>query len=107
MPAKISRRAFIGSAAAGAAALPSAASAQTALGAPGAPGENAVWTPADKDGYGTSTTTASKVWYTLGDGRLTEVYYPDLNTPSVRTLAFVVSDGRTFAQRDTDAASRR
>ena len=119
MPAKISRRAFIGSAAAGAAALPfaraaagaaalpSAASAQTALGAPGAPGENAVWTPADKDGYGTSTTTASKVWYTLGDGRLTEVYYPDLNTPSVRTLDFVVSDGRTFAERDSDAASRR
>jgi glucoamylase len=62
------------------------------------------WTPADKDGYGTSTTTSSKVWHTLDDGRLTEVFYPDLGTPSVRTLEFVVSDGRGFTQRDTEAS---
>jgi glucoamylase len=30
-----------------------------AAGAPGAPGEKAIWTPADKDGFGTSSTTAS------------------------------------------------
>jgi glucoamylase len=64
------------------------------------------WTPADKDGYGTSTTTSSKVWHTLDDGRLTEVFYPDLGTPSVRTLEFVVSDGRGFRQTDTDAARK-
>jgi glucoamylase len=63
------------------------------------------WTEADKDGYGTSTTTASKVWHTLDDGRLTEVFYPDLGTPSVRTLEFVVSDGR-FSQRDSQAQNR-
>src|SRR3954447_1697886 len=83
--------------------LSSSATAQTA---PGAPGETATWTPADKDGFGTSTTTASKVWHTLEHGRLTEVYYPDLNTPSVRTLDFAVSDGKTFVQRDGDAAQR-
>src|SRR5919112_730788 len=63
------------------------------------------WTEADKDGYGTSTTTTSKVWHTLDDGRLTEVFYPDLGTPSVRTLEFVVSDGK-FTQRDTQARNR-
>ena len=63
------------------------------------------WTEADKDGYGTSTTTASKVWHTLDDGRLTEVFYPDLGTPSVRTLEFVVSD-KDFSQRDTQARNR-
>ena len=63
-------------------ALPAAARAAT------------TWTEADKDGYGTSTTTSSKVWHTLDDGRLTEVFYPDLGTPSVRSLEFVVSDGR-------------
>ena len=63
-------------------------------------------TEADKDGYGTSTTTSSKVLHTLDDGRLTEVFYPDLNTPSVRTLDFIVSDGRTFAERDSEAAHR-
>src|SRR3954454_24148522 len=83
--------------------LTATASAQPA---PGAPGETATWTPADKDGFGTSTTTASKVWHTLEHGRLTEVYYPDLNTPSVRTLDLAVSDGKTFVQRDSDAAQR-
>src|SRR3954470_1810854 len=83
--------------------LSSSATAQTA---PGAPGETATWTPADKDGFGTSTTTASKVWHTLEHGRLTEGFYPDLNTPSVRTLDFIVSDGHTFAQRDSEAAHR-
>jgi glucoamylase len=65
-----------------------------------------VWTPADKDGFGTSKTTTSKVWYTLNNGELTEVYYPDLGTPSVRDLQFVVSDGATFAERETDATTQ-
>ncbi|MET0615005.1 MAG: glycoside hydrolase family 15 protein [Thermoleophilaceae bacterium] len=74
-------------------ALPTAASAAT------------TWTEADKDGYGTSTTTSSRVWHTLDDGRLTEVFYPDLGTPSVRSLEFVVSDNKGFSQRDTEARS--
>src|SRR5215213_7982284 len=80
-----------------------AEAASSSSSAPGAPGDPAVWTPADKDGFGTSTTTDSKVWYTLNNGELTEVYYPDLGTPSVRDLQFVVSDGATFAERETDA----
>src|SRR5215212_8767379 len=73
-------------------AMPAVASAAT------------TWTEADKDGYGTATTTSSKVWHTLDDGRLTEVFYPDLGTPSVRTLEFVISDRKGFSQRDTDAS---
>ena len=75
-------------------AVPAAASAAT------------TWTEADKDGYATSTTTSSRVWHTLDDGRLTEVFYPDLGTPSVRSLEFVVSDKQGFSQRDTEARSR-
>ena len=75
-------------------------------GAPGAPGKKAIWTPADKDGFGTSKTTASKVWYTLNNGELTEVYYPDIGTPSVRDLQFIVSDGKTFAERETGATTQ-
>ena len=86
-------------------AMPAGASA--APSAPGGPGATSDWTEADKDGYGTSVRRASKVWHTLDDGRLTEVFYPDLGTPSVRTLDFVVSDGKTFAQRDSDASNRR
>src|SRR5689334_12451395 len=88
-------------------ASPAAAEATTPGAAPpGGPGQRATWAPADKDGFGTSRGTASRVWYTLGDGGLTEVYYPDLGTPSVRDLRFAVTDGHTFAERD-DAATTR
>jgi glucoamylase len=81
--------------------------AQAAADPPGGPGQAATWAPADKDGFGTSRTTRSPVWYTLGAGGLTEVYYPDLGTPSVRDLQFVVADGRTFAERESDSTTRR
>jgi glucoamylase len=61
-------------------ALVPAAQAGAATGvAPGAPGDTALWTPGDKDGFGTSTTSSSTVWHTLGGGELTEVYYPNLS----------------------------
>jgi glucoamylase len=75
--------------------------------APGAPGQKAVWTEADKDGYGSATRLASKTWLTLDDGRLTEVYYPNLGTPALRDLQFVVSDGRTFSEREQDSTRQR
>src|SRR5215210_726200 len=89
----------------GTAVGPRAGGAASPSKAPGAPGDKAVWTEADKDGIGTSTTTDSKVWYTLDDGELTEVYYPDLGTPSVRDLQFIVSDGKTFAELETNATT--
>src|SRR5215203_3705342 len=82
--------------------LVSTSLAEAASSSSDAPGDKAVWTPADKDGFGTSTTTASKVWYTLNKGELTEVYYPNLGTPSVRDLQFIVSDGEPFADLETD-----
>jgi len=72
--------------------------------APGAPGAVANWTAGDKDGFGSARPLASKVWFTLQGGELTEVYAPDLGTPSYRDLQFVVSDGKTFSERETDAA---
>jgi glucoamylase len=73
--------------------------------APGSPGGNADWLPSDKTGFGTSYTTASNVWFTLEGGRLSEVYYPRLDTPSVRNLDFIITDGHSFAVRDQDAAT--
>lgn len=70
--------------------LPSAAFCQLA---PGAPGAIPTWTAASKDAVGTSTTTDSKVWFTLEGGVMTEVYYPRLDNANVRTLEFAVSDG--------------
>src|SRR5690349_1987315 len=75
--------------------------------APGAPGDTALWTPGNKMGFGTSTTTTSKVWYTLGTGELSEVYYPDLGTPAVRDLRFAMTDGKTFVGSDRDSATHQ
>lgn len=71
--------------------------------APGQPGAPALWTPANKEGFGTARSQVSRVWYTLGSGELTEVYYPTLGSPSVRDLRFIVSDGKTFAESEIDA----
>ena len=56
----------------------------------------------DKDGFGTATSLRSTVWHTVDDGALTEVYYPDLGTPAVRDVQLVVTDGRTFADRERE-----
>jgi glucoamylase len=73
----------------------------------GAPGTKPDWTPADKHGFGTSTTRASNVWFTLRQAELSEVYYPDLGTPAVRDLELAVGDGHTFVQRETQGTRAR
>jgi glucoamylase len=87
-------------------AVPGAARAADA---PGAPGAVATWTAGDKDGIGTATGTgtASRAWLTLDDGELSEVYAPDLGTPSIRDLQFVVTDGSSFAEREREDATHR
>ena len=89
-------------------AAPGASPGLAATGAaPGAPGTESDWVPGDKDGFGTARGTASKVWYTLARGKLSDVYYPRIDTPSIRDSQFVVTDGRTFTDReDRDARSR-
>jgi glucoamylase len=69
--------------------------------APGAPGAIHVWAPADKHGFGTARQLDSKAWFTLRQGSLSEVYYPDLSTPGFRGLQFAVSDGKGLLQRET------
>ena len=43
--------------------------------APGAPGGEAHWPGAGKQGVGTSNTLDSKVWFTLREGVMTEVFF--------------------------------
>jgi glucoamylase len=58
--------------------------------APGAPGRDAQWPSAAKNGFGTSNTLASKVWFTLNNGVMTEAFYPRLDVPNTQTLQLVV-----------------
>ena len=84
------------------------AQAQAESGAPGAPGKAADWSPGDKDGFGTAIGALdSKVWYTLNDGALSEVFAPRIDTPSSRDTQLVVTDGATFTDREDEDTQHR
>ncbi|MEP6636510.1 MAG: glycoside hydrolase family 15 protein [Acidobacteriota bacterium] len=76
--------------------------------APGAPGLDAHWSSASKNGFGTANSVASKVWFTLNNGVMTEVYYPRLDVPNVQTLqlAFVAYDGSRVETEAEDMIHR-
>jgi len=63
--------------------------------APGAPGKDAEWLSAAKQAIGTSANPESKVWFTLANGVLTEVLYPNVQTANVQMLQFVVVNPKT------------
>ncbi len=64
--------------------------------APGGPGIEPRWTRGAKAAVGTAYSTSSHVWYTLDCGCVTEVYYPTIDSPQIRDLQFLVTDGESF-----------
>ena len=56
-------------------------------------GADAHWPTAAKNGFGTSNTLTSKVWFTLADGVMTEVFFPTLDVPNVQMLQLHVATG--------------
>ena len=65
--------------------------------APGAPGAHSNWCGGAKQAVGTSL-GHSRVWFTVGQGIVNEVYYPRVDLPQVRDLGFIVADGAGFWQ---------
>jgi len=64
-----------------------------AFGGPGIPPR---WTHAAKEGVGTAYASSSRLWFTLWNGIVTEVYYPTVDRPQLRDLQFLVTDGESF-----------
>ncbi len=64
--------------------------------APGAPGIEPRWTGGAKDAVGTAYSVSSRLWYTLVNGINTEIYYSTIDSPQIRDLQFLISDGETF-----------
>jgi glucan 1,4-alpha-glucosidase len=56
---------------------------------------------ARKDCVGTARNTTSKVWYTVANGVLSDVYYPTIDNTNVETLQYIVTDGATFTDLQT------
>jgi glucoamylase len=77
--------------------------------APGWPGTTPHWNFAAKDGVGTALDSSGRpggrVWFTLRRGACTEIFHPRADTPAVRDLGFVISNGRGWVSdevRDAD-----
>jgi glucoamylase len=87
------------------ASLPSAAVAQDAgdpVGAaPDGPGALSHYDLARKDCVGTARNRRSRVWFTVADGVLSDVYFPTNDNTNNETLQFVVTDGSTFTDLQT------
>ncbi len=66
----------------------------------GQPGTEPRWSSSRKDAIGTAHSRASRVWFTVARGALTEVYYPHLDKPQLRELQLVVTDGETFVHNE-------
>jgi glucoamylase len=82
--------------------LAAPAQAATATGsASGGPGANAYWNdPHGAQGFATALSGSSKVWYTLGNGELENVYYPETDEPDTYGLQYYVTDGSTFTDSE-------
>ena len=69
--------------------------------APDGPGGLSHFDLARKDCLGTARNTTSKVWFTVANGVLSDVYYPTIDNTNVETLQYVVTDGSTFTDLQT------
>src|SRR3954449_7540748 len=84
-----------------AAALAAPAQAAPPTGATDGPGDVSHFDLARKDCVGTARNRGSKVWFTVADGVLSDVYFPTNDTTNNETLQYVVTDGSTFTDLQT------
>ncbi len=82
-----------------AAAVPAAVAAPVP--ATGGPGALSHFDLARKDCLGTARNTTSKIWYTVADGVLSDVYAPTIDTTNVETMQYLVTDGSSFTDLQT------
>jgi glucoamylase len=91
-------------AAAGSAGPAAAATTVNTGSAPGCCGSAATWSPGDKTFLGRAASpaaTADDVWFTGTNGILTEMFYPNLDTPDFTDQQFIVGDaGHTWDQEE-------
>ncbi|KFF60526.1 glucan 1,4-alpha-glucosidase [Cryobacterium sp. MLB-32] len=87
--------------AAGCTASPQSAMRVTAE-ATDAPGAVSHQSQSRKDCIGTARNDRSKIWFTVANGILSDVYAPTVDATNVETMQFLVTDGASF----TDLQSR-
>src|SRR5437588_8026168 len=59
--------------------------------APGGPGAAIRWGPGRKQAFGAAPGPASRVWFTVAQGNLSEVFYPAVDRPLLQGLRFIAA----------------
>jgi len=62
----------------------------------GRPGNKPSWSFGAKTMVGTAASPQSHMWYTVANGTLNEIYFPDVDQANTRSVRFIVSDGVGF-----------
>jgi glucoamylase len=62
----------------------------------GKPGDKPAWSSGAKTIVGTAASERSRIWYTVANGNLNEIYFPDVDQANTRSVRFLVTDGKTF-----------
>jgi glucan 1,4-alpha-glucosidase len=65
------------------------------------PGALSHYALARKDCVGTARNRRSKVWFTVADGVLSDVYFPTNDNTNNETLQYIVTDGSSFTDLQT------
>jgi glucoamylase len=62
----------------------------------GKPGNKPSWSSGAKTLVGTAASPQSRMWFTVANGTLNEIYFPDVDQANTRSVRFLVSDGASF-----------
>ncbi len=73
----------------------------------GGPGVEPRWASGAKTLVGTATSPRSRIWFTINNGTLAEVYHPDVDQANTRSIRFLVTGpDRFFSDEVWDADHR-
>jgi glucoamylase len=64
--------------------------------AKGKPGQKPMWSSGAKTLAGTAASSRSRIWFTIGNGTINELYFPDVDQANTRSVRFLVTDGKNF-----------
>jgi|SRR6185437_7730434 hypothetical protein len=62
----------------------------------GQPGVKPHWASGAKTIVGTAVSPESRIWYTIDDGTLSEIYHPDVDEANTRSVRFVITGEDNF-----------
>jgi glucoamylase len=64
--------------------------------AEGKPGDKPTWSSGAKTVVGTAASARSRIWYTVGQGVLNEIYFPDVDQANTKSVRFLITNGKDF-----------